>query len=108
MGTARLRMVAAPRPTRPGGAGWRAWTRGASAGGDGRGAAANGGGPSANSATGGALSAFTVDRPERGFPPSTIVFPAQGSYTLSARTVAALTNLALATGNIGREGAGVN
>src|SRR5436190_10681153 len=51
---------------------------------------------------------YKVDRPESGFPPSTIVFPAAGTYTLSAGAVAALTNLALVTGNIGRAGAGVN
>jgi predicted molibdopterin-dependent oxidoreductase YjgC len=51
---------------------------------------------------------YVVNKPERGFPPSTIVFPADGSYTITPRAVAALTNLALATGNVGREGAGVN
>jgi predicted molibdopterin-dependent oxidoreductase YjgC len=51
---------------------------------------------------------FQVQRPEGGFPPSTIVFAASGPYTLTPRTVAALTNLALATGNVGREGAGIN
>jgi formate dehydrogenase (NADP+) alpha subunit len=55
-----------------------------------------------------AMSAHQVDKPERGFPPSTIVFSAWGPYTLTAGTVAWLTNLALATGNVGREGAGVN
>lgn len=49
-----------------------------------------------------------LPRPEGGFPPSTIVFSAWGPYTITPRTVAALTNMALMTGNIGREGAGVN
>jgi formate dehydrogenase major subunit/formate dehydrogenase alpha subunit len=51
---------------------------------------------------------YVVNKPERGFPPSTIVFSAHGPYTVTPRTVAALTNLALATGNVGREGGGVN
>jgi predicted molibdopterin-dependent oxidoreductase YjgC len=49
-----------------------------------------------------------VERPEQGFPPSTIVFPAAGPYTLTTAAVQALTNLALLTGNIGRAGGGVN
>ncbi|MFL5735347.1 MAG: molybdopterin oxidoreductase family protein [Chloroflexia bacterium] len=55
-----------------------------------------------------AILSYKVERPEKGFPPSTIVFPAAGPYTLPASAVAALTNLALVTGNIGRPGAGVN
>lgn len=55
-----------------------------------------------------AILGYKVERPESGFPPSTIVFPAAGPYTLSAGAVAALTNLALVTGNIGRAGAGIN
>jgi predicted molibdopterin-dependent oxidoreductase YjgC len=54
------------------------------------------------------LTGHNVERPEGGFPPSTIVFSASGPYTLLPRTVAALTNMALITGNIGRAGAGVN
>jgi formate dehydrogenase major subunit/formate dehydrogenase alpha subunit len=49
-----------------------------------------------------------AERPAEGYPPSTIIFPAAGPYTLSPTAVAALTNLALITGNIGREGAGIN
>jgi hypothetical protein len=49
-----------------------------------------------------------VTRPEGGFPPSTIVFPASGPYTLTTATVQALVNLALVTGNVGRAGGGVN
>lgn len=65
-------------------------------------------GPLSPSAVAGKVLSYTVQRPERGFPPSTIVFPAHGPYTVTPRTVAALTNMALSTGNIGREGAGVN
>ncbi|MEO8286705.1 MAG: molybdopterin-dependent oxidoreductase [Chloroflexota bacterium] len=54
------------------------------------------------------LKNYTVKKPDSGFPPSTIVFPAAGPYTLTTQTVAALTGMALATGNIGRPGAGVN
>ena len=49
-----------------------------------------------------------VQRPDGGFPPSTILFSAAGPYTLTKEAVAQLTNLALITGNIGRAGAGVN
>ncbi len=49
-----------------------------------------------------------VKRGDTAFPPSTIVFPASGPYTLTVAAVAQLTNLALLTGNVGREGAGVN
>jgi predicted molibdopterin-dependent oxidoreductase YjgC len=49
-----------------------------------------------------------VKRGDTPFPPSTVVFPASGPYTLTVAAVAQLTNLALLTGNIGREGAGVN
>src|SRR5919201_1459082 len=55
-----------------------------------------------------AILSYKVERPERGFPPSTIVFPAAGPYTLTAGAVVALTNMALLAGNIGRAGAGVN
>ena len=55
-----------------------------------------------------AILGYKVERPPAGFPPSTIVFPAAGSYTLTAGAVAALTNVALLAGNIGRPGAGVN
>ncbi len=49
-----------------------------------------------------------VQRPETGFPPSTIVFPVSGTYTLTQGAVTALANIAILTGNIGRAGAGVN
>jgi predicted molibdopterin-dependent oxidoreductase YjgC len=62
----------------------------------------------AESAEKAVLGGEQVQRPEGGFPPSTIVFPASGTYTLTAGAVTALTNLALITGNIGRAGAGVN
>lgn len=65
-------------------------------------------GPLGGSSLAGKLLSYTVEKPERGFPPSTIVFSAHGPYTVTPRTVVALTNMALATGNIGREGAGVN
>jgi predicted molibdopterin-dependent oxidoreductase YjgC len=55
-----------------------------------------------------AVLASKVERPEGGFPPSTIVFPAAGFYVLSTRTIEALTSMALLTGNVGRPGAGVN
>jgi predicted molibdopterin-dependent oxidoreductase YjgC len=56
-----------------------------------------------------AIKSHEVKRPDSGaFPPSTIVFSAWGPYTLTAGAVAALTSLAVATGNVGREGAGVN
>jgi predicted molibdopterin-dependent oxidoreductase YjgC len=56
-----------------------------------------------------AIRSHEVKRPESGqFPPSTIVFSAWGPYTLTTGAVAALTSMAVATGNVGREGAGVN
>jgi predicted molibdopterin-dependent oxidoreductase YjgC len=55
-----------------------------------------------------AIKASGVARGDTAFPPSTIVFPVSGPYTLTVAAVAQLTNLALLTGNVGREGAGVN
>lgn len=55
-----------------------------------------------------AIKAHPTKRSDAAFPPSTIVFSASGPYTLTAAAVAQLTNLALLTGNVGREGAGVN
>jgi predicted molibdopterin-dependent oxidoreductase YjgC len=46
--------------------------------------------------------------PRKQGPPSTIIFSARGPYTLTPGAVRALCNLALATGNIGRAGGGVN
>jgi predicted molibdopterin-dependent oxidoreductase YjgC len=56
----------------------------------------------------GRILSFEVKKPDTGFPPSTIVFSAHGPYTITSRAVAALTNMALSTGNVGRPGAGVN
>jgi predicted molibdopterin-dependent oxidoreductase YjgC len=55
-----------------------------------------------------AIKNHSTKRDETAFPPATIVFPASGPYTLTAAAVAQLTNLALLTGNLGRDGAGVN
>ncbi len=68
----------------------------------------NGSKEKADAAEKAVLSGQQIQRPEGGFPPSTIVFPLSGTYTISRQTVAALTNMALLTGNIGRAGAGVN
>lgn len=54
------------------------------------------------------IKSYQPRKPDNGFPPSTVIFPAEGPYTLTAKAVVALTNLALSTGNIGRAGAGVN
>jgi predicted molibdopterin-dependent oxidoreductase YjgC len=42
------------------------------------------------------------------YPPATIFFSARGPYTLTPGAVRALCNIALATGNVGRVGGGVN
>ncbi len=55
-----------------------------------------------------AIKNYGTKRGDTQFPPATIVFPASGPYTLTTAAVAQLTNLALLTGNVGREGAGVN
>lgn len=55
-----------------------------------------------------AIKNHTVERDAEGFPPSATIFPASGPYTLTAAAVAQLVNIALLTGNVGREGAGVN
>lgn len=54
------------------------------------------------------LKSYQPKKPDTGFPPSTVIFSAAGPYTLTPQAVASLTNMALATGNIGRLGAGVN
>lgn len=54
------------------------------------------------------IKSHQVERPEGGFAPSTIVFSAGGPYTLTPRAVAALANMTIATGNIGKLGAGIN
>jgi predicted molibdopterin-dependent oxidoreductase YjgC len=64
-------------------------------------------------ASGGTLSAApkkppAPDAPAPQYPAATILFSARGPYTLTAGAVRALCNLALATGNVGRPGGGVN
>jgi predicted molibdopterin-dependent oxidoreductase YjgC len=71
-------------------------------------AAGNGAGTKSVDSQGDHAPGYKTPIPEKGFPPSTIVFSAAGPYTLTPLTVAALTSMALATGNIGRPGAGVN
>ncbi|MEO5952583.1 MAG: molybdopterin-dependent oxidoreductase, partial [Chloroflexia bacterium] len=55
-----------------------------------------------------AITSFETKRTDAGFPPATIVFSASGPYTLTAAAVAQLVNLTLLTGNIGKQGAGIN
>lgn len=55
-----------------------------------------------------AIRDFNIRRGDTAFPPCTIVFSASGPYTLTAAAVAHLTNLTLMTGNIGKQGAGIN
>lgn len=54
------------------------------------------------------IQANQAQRPAEGYPPSTIIFPASGPYNLTEQTIIGLTSLALATGNVGRPGSGVN